>query len=126
MDAVAPAPVERLHDERPLGGDLGQEVQVTRHPRAWNGNSRGVQSPRGHDLVLRGYAGEVRVQESRALLVQHSGKTQPQLGMGLQDVQVMVDRELLWPKEHPLCDADLDLTPPSSEDLEGTREGLVR
>src|SRR5206468_13000754 len=66
----------------------------------------------------RATARQIRVEQSRALLVQYAGETQPQLGMRLQDIEIVFHRELLGSKEHLFGDTDLHLEAAPSENIE--------
>jgi hypothetical protein len=83
----------RLDDERAAAQLAGHRGRVADDPGARRRDARVAQGARGQDLVLRGRARGVRVQDLRALAVQDAGQAERQLRVGLEDVEVVLGVE---------------------------------
>jgi hypothetical protein len=121
-DAGAPVTAVGLHDERRLRRDARQQAQIAGDPGARRWDAGGAQTARGDDLVLRRRARAVRVQHPRALGVEHAGDAERELGVRLQDVQVVLDSEPIRAEDGLLDDRRLDLVPATPEDLEDVEQ----
>ena len=86
-------------------------TMVSTTPKAGE-TAKGVVEATGDTLELGALARRI---EERQRLDRHS-----------HPLALVVHRELLRPKEHLLCDADLDTTAPPSEDVEDIGKDLVR